>query len=161
MDEVDLGSLIRSNYENLVNMYMASWAGNCYSCFVVSDPPKENLYFHEVLPSFLILKYVILNVAAQALMIATVRCLADLGSTRRAADPERYWSSDLCLIHVFLFGFHAQASNMSLASLHFLVWQSRERERSKDRHHKRDKSKHKEVNFLFIQKLLNFYDGLT
>lgn len=63
---------------------------------LVSDSTKENLYFHEVLPNFLILKYVILIVAVQALMTATVRCLADLGSIRRAADQERYRSSDLC-----------------------------------------------------------------
>lgn len=40
-----------------------------------------------------------------------------------------------------------------MASLYLLTWQSRERERSKDRHSKRDKSKHKEVKILFIQKI--------
>lgn len=36
---------------------------------------------------------------------------------------------------------------------------SRERERSKDRHHKRDKGKHREVNFLLIPKTPTFCPG--
>jgi hypothetical protein len=135
----------------LVDIYMVSWTSNCHSCFVVSDSIKENLYFHEVLPTSLILKYVILIVAAQALMTTTVMYLVDLRNIRRVADQERYWSSYLCQMFSFRFLCAAvQATIMSLDSFRSLMWQSRERERSEDRHHKRDKSKHEEVNFLFV-----------
>jgi hypothetical protein len=57
--------------------------------------------FLEALSGIAILKNLFLIAAAQALMTATVRCLEDLGSIRRAAGQERYWSGDLCLIDVF------------------------------------------------------------
>jgi len=60
-----------------------------------------NICFCEALPGIAILKNLCLIAAAQALMTATVRFLEGLGSIRRAADQERYWSGNFCMIDVF------------------------------------------------------------